>query len=442
MRYILAILRTALLNLKHDKGAMIMSFILPVAFFSIFALIFGRSDREGTAKIPVIAVDEDRSESSQRFLKALQAETSLDVRLAPEKADGEKSAPTLYRAATAEEAVRGGKVSVALIIPQGFGAAPMSFTGGSGKRLTVLADKSDPIAPQMLNGMLQKTMMTAMPEDMIQSGGAAMDKFAGGLTPQQKTMMSQGLAALHARQNAASNAAGGSASTDSSANGSGGAFAGGLVQVDTKDLLGEKKTSPMIAFYAAGVGVMFMLFTASGAGGTLLDEQDSGTLDRVLSSKVTMTTLLLGKLTYLVMLGLTQMIVMFVWGALVFHLDLWTHLPGFFIMAICTALATSSYGLILATACHTRAQLASFSTLITLIISAVGGSMFPRFLMPAEMQKWSLVFFNSWALDGFRNVFWRELPLSQLWPQVGALLGFALLFLVIARQLARRWESA
>ena len=437
MRYILAILRTALLNLKHDKGAMIMSFILPVAFFSIFALIFGRSDREGTAKIPVIAVDEDRSESSQRFLKALQAETSLDVRLAPEAADGEKSEPMLYTSATAEEAVRGGKVSVALIIPQGFGAAPMSFTGGGGKRLTVLADKSDPIAPQMLNGMLQKTMMTAMPEDMIQSGEAAMDKFAGGLTPQQKTVMSQGLAALHARQNAAGDATGNTAS-----NASGGGLAGGLVQVDMKDLLGEKKTSPMIAFYAAGVGVMFMLFTASGAGGALLDEQDSGTLDRVLSSKVTMTTLLLGKLAYLVMLGLTQMIVMFVWGALVFHLDLWTHLPGFFIMAICTALATSSYGLILATACHTRAQLASFSTLITLIISAVGGSMFPRFLMPAEMQKWSLVFFNSWALDGFRNVFWRELPLSQLWPQVGALLGFALLFLVIARQLARRWESA
>ena len=155
-----------------------------------------------------------------------------------------------------------------------------------------------------------------------------------------------------------------------------------------------------------------------------------------------MTKLLLGKLSYILLLGLMQLTVMFVWGALVFHLELWTHLPGFFIMAIATALATSSWGLVLATACRTRAQLQAFSTLVTLIISAVGGSMFPRFLMPEAMQKWSLVFFNSWALDGFRNVFWREVPLLQLWPQVGALLGFATVFLVVARQLARRWETS
>ncbi len=68
--------------------------------------------------------------------------------------------------------------------------------------------------------------------------------------------------------------------------------------------------------------------------------------------------------------------------------------------------------------------------------------MFPRFLMPESMQKMSLVFFNSWALDGFRNVFWRELPLFQLWPQIGALLAFALVFLLLARQFARKWESA
>src|SRR2546430_7767787 len=44
-----------------------------------------------------------------------------------------------------------------------------------------------------------------------------------------------------------------------------------------------------ISFYAAAIGVMFLLFTASGAAGALPDETESGTLDRVLSSRVTMT---------------------------------------------------------------------------------------------------------------------------------------------------------
>jgi len=39
-------------------------------------------------------------------------------------------------------------------------------------------------------------------------------------------------------------------------------------------------------------------------------------------------------------------------------------------------------------------------------------------------------------------VFWRDAPIWQLWPQVGVLLSLAAVFLVIARLLARRWETA
>ena len=60
-----------------------------------------------------------------------------------------------------------------------------------------------------------------------------------------------------------------------------------MVAVNIRDVVGENKKSPMISYYAAGVGVMFLLFTASGAGGSLLDEAESGALDRVLSSRVT-----------------------------------------------------------------------------------------------------------------------------------------------------------
>jgi hypothetical protein len=70
----------------------------------------------------------------------------------------------------------------------------------------------------------------------------------------------------------------------------------GTVALEIRDVVGEKKRSPTIAFYAAGIGVMFLLFTASAAGGSLLDEAESGALDRNLSSRVSMTTLLAGKM--------------------------------------------------------------------------------------------------------------------------------------------------
>src|SRR5436309_15358235 len=214
------------------------------------------------------------------------------------------------------------------------------------------------------------------------------------------------------------------------------------ISAEVRDVVGENQKSPLIAFYAAGIGVMFLLFSASAAGGAILDEADSGTLDRILSSRVTMTDLLLGKMAYAALLGFLQLTVMFLWGALVFRVELFRHLGGFILMASVTALASAGLGLALASACKTRAQLGALTTLVVLVMSALGGSMVPRFIMPESLQKIGLVTFNAWAIDGFTKVFWREEPVSHRGPQVFVLLGAAALFFTIARRLARRWEVA
>ena len=198
----------------------------------------------------------------------------------------------------------------------------------------------------------------------------------------------------------------------------------------------------MISFYAAAIGVMFLLFTASASAGALLDEAESGTLERVLSTRVTMTKLLAGKLTFNTLLAFVQLIVMFLWGWAVFHLDLFSHIPGFVVMGLCTAFAVAAFGILLASLCHTRAQLGALSTLLILVMSCVGGSMFPRFLMPEAMQKAGLVTINAWAIDGFTKVFWRDLPVSALWPQVAVLLAIGVVLFGVARRVARRWEVA
>ena len=187
---------------------------------------------------------------------------------------------------------------------------------------------------------------------------------------------------------------------------------------------------------------MFLLFSVSGAGGTLLDEVDSGTLDRVLSTRVGMGGFLLGKWLFLALMGVLQLTVMFLWGRIAFGLDLFSHLPGFFVMTIVTAAAAAGFGLMLATLARTRAQLSGMSTIIILTMSALGGSMFPRFLMSESMQKFGLVTFNAWALDGYLKVFWRDAPVWQLWPQVLVLTTLALVFMALARLFARRWETA
>ncbi|MFZ1917844.1 MAG: ABC transporter permease [Terriglobales bacterium] len=421
-----SIVRTALVSLRRDRGALALSFILPVVFFSIFAVIFG-GRRDSTPKIKVIVVDEDHSRASERLVQGLELEGALVVKVRPEPVKGVEQPE--YTAATAETAVKEGTAPVAVIVPRGFGENPIAFSPADASRPTIqlLEDSSDMVAPQMIAGLLQKVAMTSMPDVMAEQGSKYFDQFAGGLTREQRDRLNAGIRYLRERQDS------GAAASDS---GNG----GGIVAVTARAVVGENKNNPMVSFYAAAIGVMFLLFTASGAAGALLDEAESGTLDRVLSSRVTMTSLLLGKLTYNSLLAFAQLAVMFLWGWAVFKLDFWSHIPGFIVMGVCTAVAVAAFGLVLASICSTRAQLGALSTLIILVMSSIGGSMFPRFLMPESMQKAGLFTINAWAIDGFTKVFWRDEPISHLWPQVLVLVCIAIVLFAIARRVARRWE--
>jgi ABC-2 type transport system permease protein len=294
----------------------------------------------------------------------------------------------------------------------------------------MLKDSSDMVAPQMITGLLQKVAMTSMPEVMAAQGSKYMEMYAGGFTPEQKKRIDASLGEVRKREGSGNGNTGTRQSSD----------AGMPIAVAARDVVGENKNNPMVSFYAAAIGVMFLLFTASSAGGSLLDEAESGTLDRVLSSRVTMGTLLAGKLCYCSLLAFSQLVLMFLWAWIVFKLDFIPHLLGFVIMGISTAFAVAAFGMLLASTCRTRAQLGPLSTLVILIMSSVGGSMFPRFLMPEAMQKAGLLTINAWAIDGFTKVFWRDEPISHLWQQVLVLVLAGITFFIISRRLARRWE--
>jgi ABC-2 type transport system permease protein len=62
--------------------------------------------------------------------------------------------------------------------------------------------------------------------------------------------------------------------------------------------------------------------------------------------------------------------------------------------------------------------------------------------MTDTMQQMGLATFNAWALDGFIKVFWRDARVIDLWPQVAVLAAMCVVFLVVARIAARRWDTA
>src|SRR6185369_6208672 len=102
---------------------------------------------------------------------------------------------------------------------------------------------SDPIAVQIVGGMLQKVVMTSMGDLMADQGMKFFGEAAGGLTPDQKKNTDADLARLRQLQERSQQNPTATADQSQSA----------LVAFKVRDVVGENKKSPMVSFYAAGI---------------------------------------------------------------------------------------------------------------------------------------------------------------------------------------------
>lgn len=379
------IVRIGWLSLRRDRMALVLTFLLPVAFFAIFAGVFGAMDRDRANRVETGLAVLDDSDFGSQYAAALRA--SEHLRLV-------ESSATDVDAARADLAgrLRSGELVAAIILAPGFADALVDDPA-AGARIEMLVDSSNPVASEIVTGVLQAAVLQVGYRSVLEESDAG--AYRAGAT---------------------------------------------LLNIDVVDLLGSDGRRPSVAFFAAGIGVMFLLFSLSGRSALLIRERETGVLTRMLASRMRLWELLLGRWLFLTVLGICQVTLMFLFGAFAFGLDLFSprHLLGFLVMTMVTAAAASAFGLMLASICRTRAQLNGLAAVIVLVMSALGGSMFPRFLMPESLQRLGQLTFNAWALDGYQKVFWYDSSVAGLTPELAVLLALTTAFLAVGMLMAYR----
>ncbi len=425
-----AVVKTKLLVLVRDPVSLMLVGLLPIVFYAIFAGIFGGMEGGPAGGMTTIVVDLDGTAPSRRITAALENAGS-GLRLSMSRDQAGKETP--WTADTARAAVRQGDAPAAIIIPKGVG---VSFGPSRGPPVIVYVDPSNPIAGTMIPGLLQQAAMVGLQADMMRTGIAQLEQIGWELTPKQRDILKTATAAIEAEP----------------APDAGGADNSMLLPVRVEDVADQDAGPPrsMATYYLAAIGVMFLLFSVAGASGTLLEDQEAGILDRLLFTPLGMTRLLLAHWTWMTVMAMCSMTILFVFATLVFGVGPWTwqRLVASVAVTLATAAAASGLGLLLATACKSRAQLAGVSTILILAMSAVGGSMIPRFAMPEAVREigWYTTF-NAWAVEGYLAVFWYtpvDASLATLMsgaaPALIVLAAIACVMFFAANVLARRWE--
>ncbi len=409
-----AVFRAMLLGLLRDRAALLMSFLLPVVFFLIFASIFSGASGE-QIRLGVAFADEVHSETSGRLLRALLREPAVR--------------PVAGAALTGDEVralVRRGTADVGLIVRAG-GESLESFGGFGLAPIVIVSDPARGVAVPLLSGLVQKAYFGALPDVALRSVMDLIEQEMVTLTEDQRASLDAGLADLREESITAEGT---------------GVVVGWSAQdlFERENVTGQSAALNHVAYYAGAVAVLFLLFSCVHGALTLLEEKESGLMERVLSGPAGSSVLVDGRFLFLLVQGFVQMSVLFAVAWAVFGVDVPGHLFPWALATLATAAAASGLALAIVTPCRTKRQAQTFANIAILVLSALGGSMVPRFFMPPFLQKLGWVTPNTWALEAYTSIFWRDEPISSLaWPCL-ALVATAAVGLWLSRRWARRWE--
>lgn len=114
-----------------------------------------------------------------------------------------------------------------------------------------------------------------------------------------------------------------------------------------------------------------------------------------------------------------------------FGLNLGASPAGVVVVSLALAFAATSMGVLVAAFGKSESQVIGLTTLLLILMAAIGGCFVPVFLMPEWMQTASLVTPHGWALQAYVDLIVRGYGLAQVLPAVGVLVAFSVVFLVI-----------
>lgn len=429
MKTILTLIKKEYILFWNDKVAVSLTFIVPAALIFLFGSIFGGSGQSASG-INLAFVNNSNSRIARKIESTLDTTKAFNIIKTYVNDDGKT---VKFDTVSVKRYIMGGNATAALVIPKN-AYSDTSF----GLKLKFYYDPKNALEMQIIQGLLQQTIMMQIPElfnsGMMRRSQEVLGKIKGNSFNRQIALLVHKYFGVDTSKILSNGYLNFSDTTQNDSLSSSGfkSFFNKIINLDKEQLVGKNVSNPQATRSVGGWAIMFLLFTITASGASLFEEKQSGVTLRILSCPVSRVQILWSKYLYNISLGIIQLYAMFFAGLIFFHIDIFSNSINLFIIILAASAASTAFGMLLAAFSKTQAQARGLGTFLILAMSSIGGAWFPTFLLPSFIQALSKITLVYWSMEGFLDVLWRGSGLLEILPIVGILLAMAMIINIIS----------
>lgn len=395
----------------RDKAALVLMLLAPFLLTLGLGAVTGRfsgGSSSGISHIPVALVNQDGKQLGTALVELFQ---SKDL--------GDLVAPTIMEDLSAARKLVDDNQAVAVIlIPDGFTdsiipvpgtfPAPGVTTTGKAVQIEVYTNPTAPTSAGVIKTILDGFI------SQVEVG-----RVGGEVAVTQ--LIKSGRISLQQAQ-AVGQAAGTSQADTASQRTS--------IMLNALTPSGEAVRFDVLALLAPGMALMFLMYTVSYGGRTLLTERKYGTLPRLLVSPTSTTQILGGKLIGIFLTGAAQMLILILGTTIMFQLQ-WGDPLAVLALALAAVFGAVGWGMFLTAVARTPGQVNAIGSALMLTFGILGGTFVNMDTMPVWFRYISKITPNAWGVDGFTTLALGG-ELHDILTPILALLAMGLLLFAIA----------
>jgi len=222
------------------------------------------------------------------------------------------------------------------------------------------------------------------------------------------------------------------------------------IEITTQKFLEQERQHPIVEVrektvgsspdpvnqFLPGIVTMFVLFAITLGAQAIVEERRKGTLERLLTTRLSVGQLFFGKFLAGISRGFIQTLILLILAYIVFQLFTPLTFIEVLVIALIFAAAASAIGLVIASIARTQDQASWIAVLFTMATVMLGSTFF-EISEDSALYALSRISINTYVNDALNTIIVQSGSLADVGTELGILAGVIVVGLVVSRILFR-----